>query len=904
MAGLAPFLVIGLTTGSVYALAGIGLVLTYRTSRVFNFAHGSVAAVVVLLFYALVYRSGMAWQLSAILAILVIGPALGVALELLGRQLTPMATQAKVLATIGLILFISGAISLWGRYALGTNPSGSRPTLPGSLVRILGVNIGDDQIIIVAVGIAMTVLLHLVLERTIGGRAMRAVVENPELLAMTGRSPASARRAAWALGVGFVGLSGLLLVLAPSYSVSVGTLSLLVLQAFGAAAIGGFYSLPLTYFGGLAIGVASAVSTKYITETAFLNGLPPSIPFIILFLVLVAAPRHLAPEQTERPAVRHRPVWVVPRFWRWPIGSAVAAGLLIIGFSKNVRLVYSSNEGIAFAIVFLGLGLLIRTSGLVSLCQLGLAAVGASTFVQAADALGAPWPAAVILGGLAAAGVGAIVAIPAIRVAGIYLAVATFGFGVLLEQLVYPTALMFGTSDSTAPRPVIGPLNANNDVTYYAVLIALFAVAVVAVQMIRRARLGRLLRALGDSPVALQAQGTTINITRVAVFCLSAFLAGIGGALLISQYRFLQEGDFGSTNSLTIVVIVLTLGFGEPLASLAAAAAFVVVPSYLGNGNGPTWWLDIGFGSAAVLTALSGSLSWLPRLRWAVRPRRNPRPAPSRQGPRDRPPAVLQSTRLAEAPRPGLEIRNLSVRYRGVVAVEDLSLSAPLGQITGLIGPNGAGKTTTFNVCSGLVQPVSGQVLLKGRDISSLGPGARARLGLGRTFQRVDLFDSLTVRQNVELGREGAMAGSHLLTHVVATPSQMHDVRQAAADAIDLVGIVALAERATLSLSTSEKRLVELARCLAGGFELLLLDEPSSGLDEPGVRRFGEVLTRVVDDRGLGVLLVEHNVALVSAVCRALYVLDFGQLIFSGSPEAALHNNAVRTAYLGLDPVG
>jgi ABC-type branched-subunit amino acid transport system ATPase component/branched-subunit amino acid ABC-type transport system permease component len=898
MSQYAPFLVIGLTTGSVYALAAIGLVLTYKTSRVFNFAHGSMATVAALLFFALVYRGGVPWQLAAVLAIVVIGPALGVAFEVLGRRLTPLTTEAKVLATIGLILFISGALTLWGAQAFGKSPPRSHPALPGSLVRIFGVNIGVDQIIIVAVGAAATLLLHLLLEHTGVGRSMRAVVENPELLAMTGRSPTAAQRAGWALGIAFVTLSGLLLVLSPSNDISVGVLSLLVLQAFGAAAIGGFASLPITYFGGLLIGVLSALSTKFITQEQFLNGLPPSIPFLVLFVVLITVPRYLAPERVQRLPAPRRAVRHVRRVWRWPIAATVIAALVLVAASKNIHLVYSANEGMAYAVVFLGLALLVRTSGQVSLCQLGFAAVGATTFVQIADGFGVPWFAAIVVGGLAAAAVGVVVAVPAIRVAGIYLAVATFGFGVLLEQLVYPTALMFGTKDNVAPRPIIGPLNANNDVTYFVVLVAVFAAALGVVQTIRRARLGRLLRALGDSPVALQAQGTTVSITRVVVFAISAFLAGVGGALLVSQFQFLEGGPFASTNSLAIFVVVLTLRVGEPVLSLAAAAAFVVIPSYLGGGTGQIWWLDIGFGAAAVLAALASSVGWLPRWRWAPAPPRSGAPWP-RQSAVPARGAASGSLRLPSGP--GLEVRDLSVRYKGVVAVESLDLAAPLGEITGLIGPNGAGKTTTFDVCSGLVEPVTGRVLLHDSDVSSLGSAARARRGLGRTFQRINLFDSLTVRENVELGREGAMAGGRLLAHVAATPRQRSIVREAASDAMELVGIGDLAEREIRTLSTSEKRQVELARCLAGKFDVLLLDEPSSGLDVAETRRFGEILVSVVDKRGIGILLVEHNMELVMEVCRTLYVLEFGRLIFSGTPEQARTSKAVRTAYLGFD---
>jgi ABC-type branched-subunit amino acid transport system ATPase component/branched-subunit amino acid ABC-type transport system permease component len=889
-----PFVVIGLTTGSVYALIAVGLVVTYRTSQIFNFAIGSLATVTVLLFYALVYRAQIPWQIAAAIAILGIGPAVGAAFQVLGSRLSPLTTESKVLATIGLILFISGAVTLWGAWAFGAGAETTLPpSLPRTLVRVLGVNVGVDQIIIVVVGLVVTLLLHLVLEYTKVGRSMRAVADNPDLVALTGKSPTSAQRAGWALGIGFVTLAGLMLVISPSNSVSVYSLNLLVLQAFGAAAIGGFTSLPLTYVGALGIGIAGALSTKWVAQIPVLGGVPASLPFLILFVVLVAFPRHLAP-QTDPRTLPHRPrVVEVSRMWQAPLAALVVAAFVIVPLTRNVQLVYTANEALPYAIIFLGLGLLVRTSGQVSLCQMGLAGIGAAIFAHVAGAFGVPWFAAVILGGLAAAAIGAVVAIPAIRVAGVYLAIATFGFAVLLEQFLYPMKPFFGEQDVTAPRPVIGPINFGDNETYFVLLSVLFLVCLVAVTALRGARLGRLLRGLGDSPVALEALGTSINFTRVAVFTISAFFAGIGGALLVSQVGFLEPTPFASMSSLTVFVILLTIRTSEPIASLGAAAAMIVVPSFLSN-RGQVWWLDIGFGAAAVVVALTGSATWLPRWRWApARLRVSEQLAVSESPQRPRPSA-------GDRRDDGLVLRDVSVRFGGVVAVDHVSIEVPMGRTTGLIGPNGAGKTTVFNFCSGLVRGHSGSVRLAGRDITSLSAPGRARAGIGRTFQQANLFESLTVRENIELGVEGAMAGAHLVTHVVATPSQAAQTRERAMAAMALVGIESLANREVRSLSTSEKRLVELSRCLAGDFQVLLLDEPSSGLDSVEAGKFGEVLTRVVDQRGLGVLFVEHNMSLVLDICSYVYVMDFGELIFAGPPSDVLESDSVRMAYLGV----
>jgi ABC-type branched-subunit amino acid transport system ATPase component len=248
---------------------------------------------------------------------------------------------------------------------------------------------------------------------------------------------------------------------------------------------------------------------------------------------------------------------------------------------------------------------------------------------------------------------------------------------------------------------------------------------------------------------------------------------------------------------------------------------------------------------------------------------------------------------------PGLEISDLSVSFGGVKAVRDVTLHAPIGRITGLIGPNGAGKTTTFNACSGLQKPTSGKVFFRGEEVTGLGAADRARRGLGRTFQRAELFNSLSVRDNVALGREASMAGRSPLTQLFSRRGERETVRAAVDEAIEMTGIGDLAKLQAGLLPTGQRRLVELARALAGPFTMLMLDEPSAGLDATETTHFGEVLLGVVADRGTGVLLVEHDMSLVRQVCQNIYVLDFGLLVFEGTPDEMLASEIVRDAYLG-----
>ncbi len=254
--------------------------------------------------------------------------------------------------------------------------------------------------------------------------------------------------------------------------------------------------------------------------------------------------------------------------------------------------------------------------------------------------------------------------------------------------------------------------------------------------------------------------------------------------------------------------------------------------------------------------------------------------------------------------RAGLDLAHVTMRYGGHVAVNDVSLTAPVGRITGLIGPNGAGKTTLFNVASGLVRPASGQLRLHGADMSALDSAARARHGLGRTFQKMELFDSLTARENVSLGREAGQAGRRPWQHMAETTRDRQSRSAVAEQAMALAGIADLADRHAATLSTGQRRLVELARCLAGEFDVLLLDEPSSGLDRAETERFGEILTRVVAERGVGILLVEHDMALVMSICDYVHVLDFGTKIFEGTTAEVSSSHTVRAAYLGTESAG
>jgi ABC-type branched-subunit amino acid transport system ATPase component/branched-subunit amino acid ABC-type transport system permease component len=906
LAEFLPFIVIGLSVGSIYGLAATGLVLTYKTSGIFNFAYGALASVSVFVFYELHDVQGWPWPVAGGLCVFVVGPVMGYLLELLSRQLAAADRTLQIGAMVGLIVWI---VSITG--IMFSNRSGVFPSfLPTTTVRLLNVNVEWEQIIVAVVGFAAAGALYGFLRFTRRGVELRAVVDDPDLLSVTGTSSVGVRRLAWMIGSSFAALSGLLI--APNLQLSALALTLLVVQAFSAAAIGYFTNLPLTYLGGLLTGIAGALATKYVVNVPWLIGFPSSLPFVVLFIVLLVTPRGKLVVRSFVVARRIPPSWHAPVRARLYSGLVFLAVLCAVPWLVGTDLA-SYTTALIMVILILSLGLLLRTSRQVSLCQYGFAAIGAAAMGHFTSA-GIPWLFALLLAALVAVPVGAFIAIPAIRLSGVFLALATLGFGILLEQMVYTMGWMFGPSSNglptTRPDLSIGGFQLGSDEGMYFVVVAFVAVIAVTVAVLTETRLGKLLRAMGDSPVALDTYGVNVNVIRVLVFCISAFIAAVAGALTASVNTYAIGDEFPSFSSLVLVTIVIAVVLGDPWYAFVAAAGLTIIPVYLTGGNVVEVIL--------VVTGVGSILVPVFRHRLQVTPPRAIQQFadwisthPPRRSSAAAQPAAAQAETggpgvvpAARSPRPAgstsLSVESLTIRYGGALAVDNVSLAVRAGMITGLVGPNGAGKTSIFNVCSGLVKPSAGRVMLHGTDVTHASPSQRARLGLGRTFQRVQLFESLDVRSNITLARESALAGSNPLRQVVGRRGDTREIDRAVAAAIELTGVGAYLDKPVDHLSTGQRRLVELARVLAGPFDTVLLDEPSSGLDPAETEHFGAILCRAVAERGLGVLLVEHDMALVQQTCAHVYVLDYGSMIFEGSAQQMLTADSVRAAYLGV----
>ena len=432
----------------------------------------------------------MAWPIAAVVCLFVLGPLMGLMLELLTRMLSQVGTQYQVVGMIGLALGIAGALTLWGNTWADAGTFVPFPDfLPTSTFTVFDVNVGYNQLITMVIALVSAIGLYLFFRWSRLGVAMRAVVDNPDLVNVAGTNPTRVRRWAWVIGTMFAAMSGLLL--GPTIGLSVLLLILLVVQAFGAAAVGYFSNLPLTYAGGLLIGIAAALSTKYVSDINWLGGLPASIPFIVLFVALLVTPRRLLALRRSPPPPPPRVAYTAPP--RVSIaGAAILVGVLVfIPDLVGVKLA-AWTIALLYVILFLSLGLLVRTSGQVSLAQLGLAAVGAAAFGHLISDHGIPWLPALLLAGLIAVPVGAIIAIPAIRLSGVFLALATLGFGIMLGADVLHAGHHVRPHRGGNPRRR-ARASVRAIAGYYYVVLACVVVCAIVVVALTRGRLGRLL---------------------------------------------------------------------------------------------------------------------------------------------------------------------------------------------------------------------------------------------------------------------------------------------------------------------------------------------------------------------------------------------------------------------------
>jgi branched-subunit amino acid ABC-type transport system permease component len=574
-----PFVLTGISDGAIYSFAALGLVLTFKTSGIFNFAIGAQAAASAYVFYSFRIDAGMPWPLACGLSLLLVGLLGSLVLERIAFWLEEAPPVMRVVATIGLIVLLQSLLT--GAY--GTVTLQFPPYLSQHQVTIAGTQILMSQIIVVVIAVLATIALTLFFRVNRIGLAMQALVDDPELLASAGTSPITVRRYAWAIGSCFCSISGMLI--APVLGIDVNQMLLLYIAAFGAAALGAFDNLAVTFLAAIAIGVATNVLGNELAgaSSTWVSGLYTQVPFIALVAALLFVPRARLIERGSKRVRKLPPIHQFPARVNLGVAAATATLFLVLPNLVAGSDLNQYTVGLGFAIVLLSLGLLLWSSGQISLCQMAFAAIGASTFAHLQHS-GTPWILAMVLAGFAAVPAGALVAIPSFRLSGVYLAVATFGFGLLAQNLMYTSRWMFGLDNSELiDRPRLFGLSTDGDKGYYYVAVAISGLLVGLVLLVRRSRLGRILRALADSPAALDAHAVRTKVTRLSVFCLSAFIAAIGGAVIGGATTGAggdPSGPFSYFNSLALIAVLTFCGRRPVLGPVIAAFLFAVAKIY------------------------------------------------------------------------------------------------------------------------------------------------------------------------------------------------------------------------------------------------------------------------------------------------------------------------------------
>ena len=558
------------TYGCVYALTAMGLVVTYTTSGIFNFAQGAIGMIGAFLYWQFSQSFGWPSWLAFVLVVLVLTPLLGAALErLILRRLENAALEAQLTVTIALLLLgIAIATVVW-------DPRVSRRVpqfFNGNQVNIGGVVLTWHQLIIVGLAALSAVALRVFFYRTRPGIATRAVVDNKELAALTGATPARYAQLGWAMGCGLASLAGILI--APLVNLDITNLTLLVINGYAAAMVGRLRSLPLTFVGAIALGLTQSYAVGYLPIGDTWTYIEQVIPMLFLLVVILVLPQSRA-SLARRVRVRAprivglRESLVTSTFF-------LVAALVVSATLSSTNLSYA-NRGVALAIIMLSIVMLTGYGGQVSLCQLTFAGLGAFAMSKVGGSGGS------LVGVLAAvglaAGVGALVALPALRLRGLYLALATLAFAYGMDLAFFNNTRVFGISLSlTVARPHIPGVSLNSNRSYLILLCVIFALLAVGLLAIRRSRFGRRLIAVNDSPSACLTLGIGMTRTKLAVFTLSAAVAGLGGALYGGAQGAVAPNDFTFLVSLTLLLLAVAWGIRTTGGMLVAGVLFALGP--------------------------------------------------------------------------------------------------------------------------------------------------------------------------------------------------------------------------------------------------------------------------------------------------------------------------------------
>jgi branched-subunit amino acid ABC-type transport system permease component len=608
----------GTPPGTVYALVALGFVLTYKTAGVFNLAFGAQAYISAAMFFHARNEWGWSTIPALVLAVFVLAPLLGLALErLIFRHLRTAPAVAKLVATIGLCVALPnlyevlvGFEPVAGRTPEGIVPDGARVFYDPFGVYAFNRN----ELAAMVVAVAGVAALALVFRTTAIGLEMRAVVESPRMSELSGVWADRVSSASWVLASVFAGMAGVLI--APRFNtLAAPDFFHLVVIAVAAAAVGRLVSLPMALIGGLALGILGALADTFLPRWAddvrwldiLRENIAPALPFVVLFGLLVLWPalrntrEHKdplagvdAPPTPPAALTRSRSLTIATRVFAVAFFSVV--GLIVFTRADDAWL-YLVTQAVIMSTIYLSITVITGFAGQISLCQGTFAAIGGFTVFQLADRYELSVLAGALVGAVLAGVTGALLSIPVLRLGGVWVAIATLAFAYFFDAVMVrfswigggDTSLLQGTR---VPRPTIGPWDLADDRAFLVLALIVFTIASIAVIQLREGTVGRTLRALGASEVAAQSIGISPARARIAAFATSGFLAGLGGAMLsIHQENVNYSANFAPFVALFWLAVVVSLGARTIEGAANAGAAFALFDAVLLRGGLFGWIL-------------------------------------------------------------------------------------------------------------------------------------------------------------------------------------------------------------------------------------------------------------------------------------------------------------------------
>jgi branched-chain amino acid transport system permease protein len=573
-----PFIVIGIFSGSIYGLAAMGVVLTYKTTGVFNFGYGAVA-----MFCAFTYwKFHDVWGITAWFAmplVLLVAAVIGVILERLFRPLAGQSAEMTIVVSLALLALLqAGVVLLYG----GTD-QGAQAVFPTSTFSLGdGLYVGDDQVGTLLVSLAVGGFLWWLLRRTSFGTATRAVVDNRDLGGMLGINVANVYRMSWVLSSMFGALVGILL--SPTQGLDINNLTLVVIFAFAPAVLGRLTSLPLAYLGALVLGVSQSLLSKW-SSSGTIGNVEGALPYLALFVLLFvlggrlqelgSSVRPMAVSSGGRSVANSRAP-IAHGVDRRVLGIiAVVVALLVPVVVHGPWLGYLTG-GAIFALLALTVVVLTGWAGQISLAQFSFAGIGAFTVGHMAGSHGQHFLLAALVGVLISIPLSLVVGLPSLRLSGLYLALATMAFALLMDNLVFVrNDVTGGVTGLTAQRPDIFGLSLASPERMYELSVAVLAVACFLALLVHRGPIGRQLQILRDSPVAASTLGSNLAVTKLAAFVVCGAVAALGGALLGSFQQVITPANFSFGVSLQLLLLVVLSGRALIAGAVIAGALYM-----------------------------------------------------------------------------------------------------------------------------------------------------------------------------------------------------------------------------------------------------------------------------------------------------------------------------------------